>query len=164
MKNWEWLIDIFTFIGMAVCIIIALIAIVWVTCFAVKLLIKTFNVRVGKSYELTIENINKKAESKKERNDIKRKAAAEKKMELLNMKLESKQKIHEMKQQKLAEKLANEENKVKNKLFGENVVDLTDSFEPEKEPEVVKVYEEQDGRSEGSTKKRKKSVKEDSKS
>ena len=119
MENWQWVIDIFTFIGMIVCILIALIAIVWLTCFAVKLLIKTFSVRVGKSLDLAVEDINKKAEAKKERNDLKRKAAAEKKLEILNMKLESKQRVHEIKKAKLAEKLENQENIAKTKLFGE---------------------------------------------
>lgn len=128
MEKWDWIVDVFTFIGMIVCILIALIAIVWVTCFAVKLLIKTFNVKVGKSFELMSEDISKKAESKRERNEIKRKAAAEKKMELLNLKLESKQKVHEMKKQKLAEKLNNQEEIAKQKLFGENSnIELTNT-------------------------------------
>lgn len=119
MEKWGWLVDVFTFIGMIVCILIALIAIVWITCFAVKLLVKTFNVRVGKSYDLMSEDISKKAEARRERNEIKRKANLEKKNELLNLKLESKQKIHEIKKQKLAEKLKEKEDKVKNKLFGD---------------------------------------------
>ena len=85
MEKWEWLVDIFTFIGMIVCVIVTLIAIVWLTCFFVKLLVKTFNVRVGKSYDLMVEDITKKAEAQKERNQIKRKEKAEKKMEILNM-------------------------------------------------------------------------------
>ena len=123
MENYEWIYDIFAFIGMAVCILIALIAIVWVTCFAIKLLVKTFGVRVGKSYDIMVEDITKKSEAKKERKEIARKASADKKMEILNMKLESKQKIHEMKKQKLAENLAQKEELAKSKIFGEVVAE-----------------------------------------
>lgn len=142
MEKWEWLVDVFAFIGMTVCIIIALIAIVWVTCFAVKLLVKTFSVRVGKSYDLMVEDITKKAEAKKERNETKRNASLEKKNEILNLKLESKQKIHEMKKQKLEKKLLEKENKAKEKLFGENVEKKPDTIEPEQEPEIIEVYKE----------------------
>ena len=70
-------------------VLIALIAIVWITCFLVKLLIKTFGVKVGKSYDLMVEDINKKAEARKSRNEIKREAKFAQKMEILNMKLKS---------------------------------------------------------------------------
>ena len=124
MEKWQWLVDVFTFIGMAVCILIALIAIVWITCFLVKLLVKTFGVKVGKSYDLMVEDINKKAEAKKERNEIKRQAKLAHKMEILNMKLENKQNIHNMKKAKLEGKLDAKENAVKVKLFGENIPEL----------------------------------------
>ena len=142
MENWGWLVEVFAFIGMAVCIIIALIAIVWATCFAVKLLVKTFNIKVGKSYDLMVEDITKKSEAKKERNEIKRQASLEKKKEILNLKLESKHKIHEMKKQKLEQKLLEKEQKAKEKLFKEAEESKPESFEPEKEPEIIKVYEE----------------------
>lgn len=142
MENWGWLVDVFAFIGMMVCIIIALIAIVWVTCFAVKLLVKTFSVRVGKSYDLMVEDITKKSGAKKERNEIKRQASLDKKKEILNLKLESKQKIHDMKKQKLEKKLREKENKAKEKLLIENTEDVPDSFEPEQEPEIIEVYKE----------------------
>ncbi len=136
MENNEWIVKTFAFIGMAVCIIIALIAIVWATCFAVKLLAKTFAVRVGRSYDVAVEDITKKSEAKKERNEIKRKAKADQKMELLNMKLESKQKIHEMKKQKLAEKLAEKEAASQTKLFGEKAaeVEKTDELSEDEKP------------------------------
>ena len=121
MEKWQWLVDVFTFIGMAVCILIALIAIVWITCFLVKLLVKTFGVKVGKSYDLMVEDINKKADAKKERNEIKRQAKLSHKMEILNAKLESKQKIHDMKKAKLEGKLDAKENAVMVKLFGDEV-------------------------------------------
>lgn len=167
MENYEWVMDVFAFIGMIVCIIIALIAIVWATCFAVKLLVKTFAVRVGKSYDVMVEDIAQKSEAKKERKELARKAAAEKKMELLNMKLESKQKIHEMKKQKLAESLAQKEADAKLKILGEEQEETIDTFEPEVESEIVKVYEEfentkkQSSSKKGSKKSKKKEVVED---
>ena len=152
MENWGWLVDTFTFIGMIVCILITLIAIVWLTCFFVKLLVKTFNVRVGKSYEIMVEDITKKSEAKKERNEIKRKAAFEQKMELLNMKLESKARVHEMKKQKLDNELNEKENKQKIKLFGEKVVE---NFVETKEPE--KSHEDEEKESKQTSKKPKQS-------
>ncbi len=136
MERWQWLVDIFTFIGMAVCILIALIAIVWLTCFLVKLLVKTFGVKVGKSYDLMVEDINKKAEAKKERNEIKRQAKLAQKMEILNMKLENKQKIHDMKKVKLEGKLDAKENAARFKLFGENAPEI--KTEPKKETKSPK--------------------------
>lgn len=155
MENYKWIYDIFAFIGMLVCIIIALIAIVWVTCFAVKLLIKTFGVRVGKSYDIMVEDINKKSEAKKERKEISRKAAFDKKMEILNMKLENKQKIHEMKKQKLEQKLAKQEENAKLRFFGDNKQEELEFIEPEVEPEVVKFYEEVEEKKETKSKTRK---------
>lgn len=118
--GWEWATNIFTFIGVVVCILITLIAVVWLTCFFVKLLIKTFSVRVGKSYDLMVEDITKKSEAKKERNEKKRQAKLDHKMELLNMKLESKARVHEMKKKKLEDSLEAKERNQKVKLFGEN--------------------------------------------
>jgi len=137
-SNWEWATNIFLFIGIAVCVIITLIAIVWLTCFFVKLLVKTFSVRVGKSYDLMVEDITKKAEAKKERNEIKRNAKAAQKKELLNMKLENKERIHEMKKYKLSEKLDNKEKMIKGRLFGENAetVEKELKAEPKKEKKV----------------------------
>ena len=152
MENYKWIYDIFAFIGMLVCIIIALIAIVWVTCFAVKLLIKTFGVRVGKSYDIMVEDINKKSEAKKERKEISRKAAFDKKMEILNMKLENKQKIHEMKKQKLEQKLARQEENAKLRFFGDNKQEELEFIEPEVEHEIIKVYEDVETKKEIETK------------
>jgi len=113
-----WAVDIFTFIGIVVCIIAATIGLVWLTCFVVKLLVKTFGAKVGESYDVFVEDMKKKAESKKERNAKKRAEKDAQKMELLNMKLESKARVHEMKKQKLQEKLDAVENAQKEKLFG----------------------------------------------
>ena len=49
------LTSIFTFIGMAFSIIVSLVALVWLTCFAVRLLIKTFKVQVQNSYDVYVE-------------------------------------------------------------------------------------------------------------
>ena len=138
MEKWEWLVDVFTFIGMAVCILIALIAIVWITCFLVKLLVKTFGVKVGKSYDLLVEDINKKSEAKKERNELKRQAKLAHKMEMLNIKLESKQRIHDIKKAKLEGKLDSKENAVMIKLFGDEVPEFeTKTKENKKETKQV---------------------------
>lgn len=133
MEKWEWVVDIFTFIGIVVSVIIALIAIVWITCFAVKLLIKIFGVKVGSSFDIMKEDIEKKAEAKKERKEIKRKAAAEQKMELLNLKLESKQRVHEMKKQKLTEGLIKEEESAKRKILGGDIETSRDELVAEVE-------------------------------
>lgn len=109
------LTNIFTFIGVVVCVLIAAIAIVWLTCFMVKLLIKTFGVQVKNSYDVFVENNTAKAESKKARNAIKRKAADEQKLEITNMKLESKKRIYDMKKEKLAKNLLEKEEKAKEK-------------------------------------------------
>lgn len=164
MENSEWVIKVFAFIGIAVCVIVTLIALVWAVCFAVKLLIKTFGVRVGKSYDVMVEDITQKTEAKKERKKLSRKASAEKKMELLNMKLASKQKIHEMKKQKLAEKLAKQETDAREKILGEGVENKEpDTFETEVEPEVVKIYETFEEKPKTKKKSNKKSKQEDEK-
>lgn len=133
--DWQWVVDIFTFLGISVSVIAALMAIVWLTCFVAKLLVKTFGIRVGKSYDLMVEDINKKAEAKKARNEIKRKAALDKKMEILNMKLENKQKIHELKKAKLETKLENKEKATKIKLFGDENFELKAEKKPLQKPE-----------------------------
>jgi len=132
MEDWQWVVDIFTFIGISVSVIIALIAIVWLTCFFVKLLVKTFGLRVGKSYDLMVEDINKKAEEKKIRKEMKRSAKLNQKMELLNMKLESKERVHEMKKAKLEGTLSAKEAEAKVKLFGEDAK----NYVADKKPKV----------------------------
>lgn len=117
-KNLAWAVDIFTFIGIVVCIITAAIALVWLTCFVVRLLIKTFRSKIDESYNVYLEDMKKKAENKKERNAKKREEKDAQKMELLNMKLESKARVHEMKKQKLQAKLEANESAQKEKLFG----------------------------------------------
>lgn len=109
------LTSIFTFIGMAFSIVVSLVALVWLTCFVVRLLIKTFKTQVQNSYDIFVENSTAKAQSKKERNAIKRKVKDARKMELLNMKEESRERIHQMKVDKLGIKLNEEENKAKEK-------------------------------------------------
>lgn len=109
------LTSVFTFIGMAFCIIASIVALVWLTCFIVKLLIKTFKVQVQNSYEVFVENNTAKAKSKKERNAIKRKADDARKLEILNMKLESQERIHNMKKDKLEKAIFENEEKAREK-------------------------------------------------
>lgn len=109
------LTSVFTFIGMAFCIIASVVALIWLTCFIVRLLIKTFKTQVQNTYDVFVENSSAKTASKKERNAIKRKASDARKMEILNMKEESRDRIHKMKTQKLGIKLNDNENKAKEK-------------------------------------------------
>ena len=110
------LTSVFTFIGMAFSIIVSLVALVWLTCFVVRLLIKTFKKQVQNSYDVFVENSEAKTKSKKERNAIKRQAKDARKMELLNLKEDSRERIHKMKVDKLSMKLLENENKAKEKF------------------------------------------------
>ena len=110
------LTSVFTFIGMVFSIVVSLVALVWLTCFVVRLLIKTFKKQVDNSYEIFVENSEAKTKSKKERNAIKRQAKDARKMEILNMKEESRERIHKMKVDKLGIKLNEEENKAREKI------------------------------------------------
>ena len=110
------LTSIFTFIGMAFSIVVSVVALVWLTCFVVRLLIKTFKAQVQSSYDIFVENTNAKANSKKERNALKRQAKDARKLEILNIKQEHKERIHQMKVNKLGVKLMENEEKVKEKL------------------------------------------------
>lgn len=152
-KNLAWAVDIFTFIGIVVCIIAASIALVWLTCFVVKLLIKTFGAKVGESYDVFVEDMKKKAENKKARNAKKREEKDAQKMELLNMKLESKARVHEMKKQKLQEKLDMRENAQKEKLFGVPAEQEEVETKVEEEPEVKEQEEVETKKSSKSKKK-----------
>lgn len=109
------LTSVFTFIGMAFSIVVSVVALVWLTCFVVRLLIKTFKTQVQSSYDIFVENNQAKAKSKKERNAIKRQAKDARKMEILNMKEESRDRIHQMKVDKLGIKLNEDENKAREK-------------------------------------------------
>ncbi len=110
------LTSVFTFIGMAFSIIVSLVALVWLTCFVVRFLIKTFKKQVQNSYDVFVENSEAKTKSKKERNAIKRQAKDARKMELLNLKEDSRERIHKMKVDKLSMKLLENENKAKEKF------------------------------------------------
>ena len=109
------LTSVFTFIGMVFSIVVSLVALVWLTCFVVRILIKTFKKQVENSYEVFVENSEAKTKSKKARNAIKTEAKAARKMELLNMKEESRERIHKMKVDKLGIKLNEDENKAREK-------------------------------------------------
>ena len=109
------LTSVFTFIGMAFSIIVSLVALVWLTCFVVRMLVKTFKSQIQNSYDVFVENNTAKAQSKKERNAIKRKAKDARKLELLNLKEESKDRIHRMKVDKLSGSLIRAENRAEEK-------------------------------------------------
>lgn len=109
------LTSVFTFIGMVFSIVVSLVALVWLTCFVVRLLIKTFKKQVQNSYDIFVENSEAKTKSKKARNVIKREAKDARKMEILNMKEESRERIHKMKVDKLGMKLNEDENKAREK-------------------------------------------------
>lgn len=130
------LTSIFTFIGMAFCIIVAVVALVWLTCFIVRLLIKTFKTQVQNSYDVFVENSSAKTASKKERNAIKRKASDARKMEILKMKEESRDRVHKMKTDKLGIKLNENENKAKEKYA------VSSDEKPAKEHKVTKQKDE----------------------
>lgn len=137
------LTSIFTFIGMAFCIVVAVVALVWLTCFVVRLLIKTFKTQVQNSYDIFVENSVAKTKAKKERNEIKRKADEARKLEILNMKIESQDRIHQMKVDKLGKNLLEKEEKVKDKL-GWTSSDLNKKADKNKEKKVTKqVIEEE---------------------
>ena len=130
------LTSVFTFIGMVFSIVVSLVALVWLTCFVVRLLIKTFKKQVDNSYEIFVENSEAKTKSKKERNAIKRQAKDARKMEILNMKEESRERIHKMKVDKLGIKLNEEENKAREK-YGEKT-------EPKKKVDISKEIKRQE--------------------
>lgn len=138
------LTSVFTFIGMAFCLIVAVVALVWLTCFIVRLLIKTFKTQVQNSYDVFVENSSAKTASKKERNAIKRAGRDARKMEILKMKEESKDRIHKLKTDKLSVKLTENENKAKEKYgvnSAEKLVNEKEIVKGKAEPET-KVKEE----------------------
>ena len=92
--------NIFLIIGMIVCIVVTTIALVYGICFVVRLLIKTFAVRVSSSCEIISEDIIEKKKAKQQRKQERRQAKLEQKEELQKVKLESIARIGEMKRQK----------------------------------------------------------------
>ena len=147
------LTSIFTFIGMAFCIIVAVVALVWLTCFVVRLLIKTFKTQVQNSYDIFVENSAAKTKSKKERNAIKRKSQEERKLEILNMKLESQERIHQMQVEKLGKNLLEKEEKAKEKygifgVKGEEKTASKTSKKPAKTKEIENEVEDADAEDE----------------
>lgn len=130
------LTSVFTFIGMVFSIVVSLVALVWLTCFVVRLLIKTFKKQVQNSYDIFVENSEAKTKSKKARNAIKREAKDARKMELLNMKEESRERVHKMKVDKLGIKLNESENKAREK-YGVKA-------EPEKKIDIAKEIKRQE--------------------
>ena len=136
----EFALIVFAIIGVVVSIVVTLIALVWLTCFMVRLLVKTFSYRVESSVEVAKEDIDNKAEAKKARNKLKTDTANNQKMTVLRMKLESKKKIYEMRKQKLAETLEHREDIERQKLGLEIPTD-TKKVKEKKEDIVVEVDE-----------------------
>ena len=136
-KNRAWIFDIFAWIGIIISILAVSIAVVWLTCFVVKILIKSFGEKVSASYSVVSEDIAKNTQARKERNEKKRVQKHAQKFEILLMKLENKKKIHELKKGKLSEKLKEKEQKAREKYLGETV-------EPETKPEPVQEPEKKD--------------------
>ena len=128
MEMQEFVTNLFMWIGIIISVVTVTIATVWLVCFIIKLLIKTFGYRVKTSYEIMTEDIAKKGEAKKERKALKRKAQSEQKMELLNIKLASKQKIHEMKKQKLQQDLKAKEEQVQKRIFESKNSDIEEAI------------------------------------
>lgn len=117
----EFALIVFAIIGVVVTLIVTIIALIWLTCFMVRLLIKTFSYRVDVSVEVTKEDINNKAEAKKFRNKLKTDQKNAHKMTLLKMKLESSQRVFELKKDALASTLNEKENKEREKLGLERI-------------------------------------------
>lgn len=119
----------FMIIGILVCVVVSAIALVWTTCFVVRILIKSFKTKVNSFCEIAVEDIKEKSALKKE---IKRKlrlAQKEQKEEALKIKLKSDKRIAEMKLKKLEEKLKAKESKLSLKFFGNYPLDTQDEEE-----------------------------------
>jgi len=135
---------VFMSIGIIVCVVVTSIALVWVTCFVVRLLVKTFGTKVGSYTEIVVEDIKEKSKVKRELKEQERQAQKEHKEELLKVRLESKKRLNDMKKKKLEEKLRAKEAQKSLKLFGsyeepESVFDGTKGDEQTvaQEPEMV---------------------------
>ena len=82
--DWQWSINLFTILGIVVSVVILLIVFVWGICFGVKVITKTFGDQVKSSYALRKEDIEKKYNAKKERNERKREQLFAQKNEILD--------------------------------------------------------------------------------
>lgn len=140
----EFVMTVFMIIGAVVSVIVTLIALVYGTFFIVRLLAKTFSLRVSSSIELMSDSIQEKKLEKKERKKQEREAKFEQKRELHKLKLESIARIGEMKRKKYQQKLTKKEDKTYEKMFGEpnpnSVVNLAD--EPAEDASFEASYEE----------------------
>ena len=142
----QFALIVFAFIGVLVTLVVTIIALVWLTCFMVRLLVKTFSYRVDVSVEVAKEDIDNKAKSKRVRNKLKRDTRDQHKMTTLKMKLESENKIFEMRKEALAKSLLEKEAKEREKLglaqVEESVSTEADENKvkkPSKEKEAVEV-------------------------
>ena len=112
----QFALIVFAFIGVVVTLVVTIIALVWLTCFMVRLLVRTFSYRVDVSVDVAKEDIDNKAKAKKQRNKLRRDSRNQHKMTILKMKLENEQKIFELRKDSLAKSLLQKENKERIKL------------------------------------------------
>ena len=128
----QFALIVFAVIGVVVTLLVTMIALVWLTCFMVRLLIKTFSYRVDVSVGVAKEDIDNKADAKKQRNKLKTDQKNAHKMAMLKMRLESNQRVFEMKKDALAASLNDKENKERVKM----------GLEPNEQVAKVKKVEE----------------------
>ena len=137
----QFALIVFAFIGVLVTLVVTIIALVWLTCFMVRLLVKTFSYRVDVSVEVAKEDIDNKAKSKRVRNKLKRDTRDQHKMTTLKMRLESENKIFEMRKEALAKSLLEKEAKEREKLGLAQVEESKPKVKEKKPAEVEKVEE-----------------------
>lgn len=109
---------IFMVIGILVCIVVTAVALVWVTCFVIRVLVRTFGTKVRSYSEVLAEDIREKSAMKKEFKAQERAALKEQKAELLKVKIESKERINQLKKKKLEQKCREKEKQKSLKMFG----------------------------------------------
>lgn len=141
---------VFGVFGMIVAGIICLIALVWATCFAVRILVKTFTSTVENFNSVEKEHISKKYEARRDRLAQKRIKDNEHKQEILDLKLAKQEEIHKIKLQKLEEKLNQqvEETATKNNIK----YDLTTKYNIETNKEQTESVDEVKSADEDETK------------
>ena len=128
----QFALIVFAFIGVAVTLVVTIIALVWLTCFMVRLLVKTFSYRVDVSVDVAKEDIDNKAKAKKLRNKLKRDTKDQHKMTVLKMKIDSSNRVFEMKKEALQKSLAEKELREREKL----------GLAPLQEDDVIEAKEE----------------------
>lgn len=103
----------FAVFGVIVAIIICAVVVVWLTCFCVKMLTRTFSTTLDSFSTVQKEDIKLKYEAKRERMLKARELKSKHQAEEQEKKLNSKQKVHEYKMTCLDKKLAEQEDKAR---------------------------------------------------